>query len=343
MPRSRIYLWTFGKANAQGFLCSWLYTVDVNRFYVLAGILAVASIGCSPSPSPSTSSSTSGQSSVPATSDSGSKPTQNASDHKDAAGPSATAPQGDKPQTGSKGPVSAEDKPSASVNTRLPTPVTAEELFKSIEAKMGGLNHATAHVTVLYKSEKGRGTSNSTVSLVDQNKYRVEYTDYTGMRPTQYALVKNGQRSTVMKAGGPGDANVANALPKKFEGPLLNWFEAFPIQVFSTTWGAKPLSDFLAVAKKSGASIKVEQRQFDFKGHTFHQKHVVVHGKTDRGHTFDIIMVVDDQHVLPVTIDAVQDLGQSSEANIRWTSAWDLQPDQKFDSKLFAIKAPGSK
>lgn len=318
---------------------AWLYTINVNRFYALAGLLAIATLGCSKAPDANVSST---------------QTTATAS-NSDAVPGHSEVPAGTPSKPGTEGKAettgSTKSEPGVAKNKlaeRAIVPedawkaskVTADELFHAVEAKMTGLDHASVHVTTMYKGEKGHGTSNSTVSLVDKKKYRVEYPDFTGTRPVQYAIVKNGEKSTVMKAGGPGDVDMTHALPSKFEGPLLQWFDAFPIQVFSTTWGGTPLTDFLAVAKKAGASIKVDERQFDFKGHIFHQKRVTIRGQNDRGHTLDQTIVVDDEHVLPVTIDTAQDLGKAGESLIHWTSGWDLQKDQKFDPKLFEIAIP---
>ena len=221
--------------------------------------------------------------------------------------------------------------------------MTPEELAKQSDAKVASMTKATAHVAVYYKGVKGMGTNKCDVSIVDSNQYRAEYPVFTGSRPVVFGLIKNHDKSAIIKVGGPGENDPTAALPGKFSGKLSDWVEEFPSLMFTSVWGGHPVEDFVQAVKKQdpAATIQVQERQFDYQGHTFHQKKIVVKSQLGSGQSTDVTLVVDGEHGLPVTIDAVKNLSQSGEVSIHWTSGWDLHANQKFDPKLFVV--PGKK
>ena len=312
---------------------------------MLAGVVVFGLVGCNNSPAP-----TPGSTAVGGSSTTVADSTSPKSNEAPRAGSSATNPPSEsKPSSpitpdlkkGGQGTKVADDKvavPTASEGWN-PSTTTAEDLAKESESKMAALKNVTAHVTLYYKGEKGMGSNVCLVSVVNQDKYRVEYPVLSGFRPVKYALVKNGSQTAVMKAGGPGQNDPATGLPKKFDGALSSWIDTFPSLMFTSLWGGHPIGDLVTTVRKLGsaATLKVEERQFEYKGHVFHQKRIVIKSQGGEGPTTDITLVVDTEHTLPVTVDAVRNLSLPKETAIHWTSGWDLHSDQTFDPKLFQI------
>lgn len=325
--------------------------LSVKRFIWVAGVVAVGLYGCGSHPAsvpPSGTTSPGQTESKDQVANQPGSPSQGTTQPNDpVASTNETPTKGTETRTadGSK-PGSAKVAPKVPTASEgwSPSTTKAEALAKSADLKVGSLKSASAKIVYDFKDigkTKGSGFSKCDIAIKDPSKFRVEFPSIGEKisRISKDTVIADGTRLTVLNSDGMGPKVPIGSWPIRSISRMEDWMEGFPSVIFSPLRGSKPLGDLVATAMKQGGApaATVEQRTFEYKGHVFTQKRLVIHIAPNGRPTIDIKVVIDGEHNLPVTIDAVRNSSKADAMMVHWTAAWDLNPKQGFKSDLFML------
>ncbi len=317
----------------------------MKRFNLLAAILTLGVYGCGSHPEsvpdPGTKTDTTAMSSEPAKSTSPSTmpslPSTQPTGQPEQT-PRKAGTQGSKPGTTV---IKRPGRPPLVVPGWSPSKVSPEVLASGVDKKMGSLASFSAKVFVRSKDSHGSGLSNCLVSVKSKSQYRIEFPTIGEVNKgiTKDALVADGQNVALIRSDGQGPKEPLPGSPLKTEIAPTDWVLRYPAVMFAPVRGGHPLTDLVSALRKQKNlyQLAVEDRTFEYVGHNFHQRRLVVKTIGFPEPTVDMTFVFDLDFMLPVTIDVANDLSKSTATACRWTAEWNTNQGQKFDPKLFMI------
>lgn len=220
------------------------------------------------------------------------------------------------------------------------SPLKPEELARATDAKMASLKGVSARTNVSFHDLKGRGITQCEVDIKAPKTFRLQYPVIGGKSVglARHILIADGSQFVTQSDDGLTPKQPVSELKIPSTAPLPDWIYQSPQFMFSAITGGKPLSELVDQVRKLGSynAMRVEERSFEYKGRTFHQQRLVIRITPPNKLHIDVIVVVDKDFGLPVSMNALTSLVQTR-SMFDWDCQWNLQPNQKFPPDSFVI------
>lgn len=229
-----------------------------------------------------------------------------------------------------------------------PSKQSAAELAAKTDQAMGWLKGWGLFDTFSFKDQYIVGKSSCRTEIVSPTRFHIEYAT-AGVQPANSGHVGTVLAKVIVFADGKQMAFQSSLFGLRDRQPVATaklpdscdlsiWPKEFPKLLKSAFKGGKPFSRLVAAAQASGnLRIKVDERQFDFKGQILHQRRLTILKKTKSATPLGIEVVIDASQYLPVTIGAQSGSSKADRIESTWTGTWGQPKGGRFDPRDFEV------